>query len=182
MEDTSKGDVESREPHLDRGDRDHRGVGVPLAVDPVLLLLGAIELAIIINQGMTVFSGGKMIFIANLAIGAIQLGATVDYAILLTRALPGGTCEVAGHRETAMREALGGTGPSIITSASTMFAATIGLVFLSSVSTITDLTLLIARGAVVSFFVVMFLLPGLLVLAQPCSNGRAIGWPRIPRK
>ncbi|TDB38062.1 MAG: hypothetical protein D9V44_08445 [Actinobacteria bacterium] len=145
------------------------------------LLLGAIELAIILNQGMAIFSGGKMIFIANLAIGAIQLGATVDYAILLTGRYQEELSK-RRDREAAMREALGGSGPSIITSASTMFAATIGLVFLSSVSTVTDLTALIARGAVISFLVVMFLLPGVLVLAQPVLERTSLGWPRIPRK
>lgn len=180
MEDTSKGDVD-RVNLLSI-------IAIALIVAIVFrslvvpaLLLGAIELAIILNQGMTLMRGGEIIFIAILAIGAIQLGATVDYAIILT-----GRYEEElrrrGSREEAMREALGGTGPSIITSASTMFAATIGLVFLSSVSTITDLTLLIARGAIISFFVVVFLLPGLLVLAQPALERLSIGWPRLMRK
>ncbi|MBE0477304.1 MAG: MMPL family transporter, partial [Coriobacteriia bacterium] len=125
------------------------------------ILLGAIELAIYFNQGLAALGGGDVMFIAALAIGAIQLGATVDYAIVLTTRYEE---ELARHRdrETALREAVGGAGPSILVSASTMFAATIGLVFLSSVSTISDLTLLIARGAIVSFFVVMLLLPALL--------------------
>ena len=81
-----------------------------------------------------------------------------------------------------MREALGGAAPSILVSASTMFAATIGLVMLSSVSTVTDLTLLIARGAVISFTVVVFLLPAVLVAAQPVLERAGLGWPRLSRR
>ena len=81
-----------------------------------------------------------------------------------------------------MREALGGAAPSILVSAATMFAATIGLVFLSSVSIISDLTLLIARGAVISFFSVVLLLPPLLVVAQPVLERASVGWPKLSRK
>lgn len=151
-----------------------RSLAVPV------LLLATIQLAILFNQGLAAFGEADIIFIATLAIGAIQLGATVDYAIILTTRYEE---ELGRHgeRETAMREALGGAAPSILVSASTMFAATIGLVFLSSVSTITDLTLLIARGAVISFFSVVFLLPPLLVVAQPVLERAGLGWPRISR-
>ena len=146
-----------------------------------VLLLGSIELAILLNQGIAAFGSGEIIFIATLAIGAIQLGATVDYAVILTTRYEE-ELGLLGDREAAMREALGGAAPSILVSAATMFAATIGLVFLSSVSVISDLTLLIARGAVISFFTVVFLLPPLLVVAQPVLERASIGWPRIPRK
>jgi uncharacterized protein len=152
-----------------------RSLAVPV------LLLASIQLAILLNQGIAAMGENDVIFIATLAIGAIQLGATVDYAIILTTRYEEELGR-AGHREEAMREALGGTAPSILVSASTMFAATIGLVFLSSISTITDLTLLIARGAVISFAVVVFLLPSLLVVAQPVLERASIGWPKLPRK
>ena len=152
-----------------------RSIAVPV------LLLGSIQLAILLNQGIAALGANDVIFIATLAIGAIQLGATVDYAIILTTRYEEELGR-AGDRVEAMREALGGSAPSILVSASTMFAATIGLVFLSSVSTITDLTLLIARGAVISFVVVVFLLPSLLVAAQPLLERTSIGWPRLPRK
>lgn len=152
-----------------------RSVAVPV------VLLASIQLAILLNQGIAAMGANDVIFIATLAIGAIQLGATVDYAIILTARYEEelGRC---ADREEAMREALGGSAPSILVSASTMFAATIGLVFLSSVSTITDLTLLIARGAVISFAVVVFMLPSLLVFAQPVLQRAGIGWPKLPRK
>ncbi len=152
-----------------------RSLAVPV------VLLAAIQLAILFNQGIASFAAGDIIFIATLAIGAIQLGATVDYAIILTTRYEE-ELAARGDREEAMREALGGAAPSILVSASTMFAATIGLVFLSSVSTVTDLTLLIARGAVISFVVVVFLLPAVLVAAQPVLQRASFGWPKIPRK
>lgn len=146
-----------------------------------VMLLGTIELAIFANQAFAGFAGEDVIFIATLAIGAIQLGATVDYAILLTARYQE---ELAKHGapEAAMRATLDGAAPSILVSAATMFAATIGLVVLSSVSTITDLTLLIARGAVISFTVVVFLLPPVLVVAQPVLERTTIGWPRLRGK
>ncbi|MDF1542382.1 MAG: MMPL family transporter [Anaerosomatales bacterium] len=145
------------------------------------LLLASIELAILFNQGISAFATGDIIFIATLAIGAIQLGATVDYAVILTTRYEE-ELGLVRDREAAMREALGGAAPSILVSAATMFAATIGLVFLSSVSIISDLTLLIARGAIISFFSVVILLPPLLVVAQPVLERASIGWPRLPRK
>ncbi len=150
-----------------------------LAVPAVLL--AAIQLAILFNQGIASFGATDVIFIATLAIGAIQLGATVDYAIILTTRYEEELARVR-DREMAMREALGGAAPSILVSASTMFAATIGLVFLSRVDTITDLTLLVARGAVISFAVVVFLLPAVLVAAQPVLERVSLGWPRIARR
>lgn len=150
-----------------------------LAVPAVLL--AAIQLAILFNQGIASFAAEDIIFIATLAIGAIQLGATVDYAIILTTRYEEELTR-RGEREEAMREALGGAAPSILVSASTMFAATIGLVFLSSVDTISDLTLLIARGAVISFAAVVFLLPAVLVAAQPVLQRASLSWPKVSRK
>lgn len=180
LEDTSRGDV---------GRVNWISIAAVAAIVAVVfrslaipvLLLGSIQLAILFNQGLSAVGEGEIIFIATLAIGAIQLGATVDYAIILTTRYEE-ELGLKGDRESAMREALGGAAPSILVSASTMFAATIGLVFLSSVSTITDLTLLIARGAVISFFVVVFLLPPLLVVAQPVLERASIGWPKVSRK
>ncbi len=146
-----------------------------------LVLLGVIQLAILFNEGVSGWMGTEIQFIAILAIGAIQLGATVDYAIVLTTRYEEELGK-RGDRESAMREALGGAAPSILTSAATMFAATIGIVFLSSVTTITDLTMLIARGAVISFFVVVFLLPPLLVVGQPIYERTGLGWPKALKR
>jgi len=149
-----------------------RSLSVPI------ILLAVIQLAILFNQGFSAFAETDLIFIATLAIGAIQLGATVDYAIILTTRYEE---ELArqGDRVLAMSAALGGAGPSILVSASTMFAATIGLVFLSSVSTISDLTMLIARGAVISFVAVVFFLPAVLVSAQRILKHASVSWPDV---
>ena len=146
-----------------------------------VVLLGVIQLAILFNQGISGLVGSEIQFIAMLAIGAIQLGATVDYAIILTTRYEEELVK-RGNREVAMREALGGSAPSILTSAATMFAATIGIVVLSSVTTLSDLTMLIARGAVISFFVVVFLLPPLLVIGQSVYERTGFGWPKISGK
>ena len=145
------------------------------------VLLAVIQLAILFNQGLSGIGGQPIQFIAILAIGAIQLGATVDYAIILTTRYEE-ELRKSGDREDAMRKALGGSAPSILTSAGTMFAATIGIVFLSSVTTISDLTMLIARGAIISFFVVVFLLPPLLVIGQPLYQWTSWGWPKASKK
>ncbi len=147
---------------------------------PVVLLAG-IELAIYANQAISGFLGGEVIFIAALAIGAIQLGATVDYAILLTSRFEEEMAK-QGRRLPAMRTALGESAQSILVSAGTMFAATIGMVFLSRIETITDLVALISRGAVISFVVVVFLLPAVLVAAQPVFEKAGLGWPRRMEK
>ena len=145
------------------------------------ILLGVIQLAILFNQGISGLLGSEIQFIALLAIGAIQLGATVDYAIILTTRYEEELGK-SGDREIAMREALGGSAPSILTSAATMLAATIGITFLSSITTISDLMMLIARGAVISFFVVVFLLPPLLVIGQSVYERTGFGWPKISGK
>ncbi|MBN1192987.1 MAG: MMPL family transporter [Coriobacteriia bacterium] len=148
-----------------------KSVAVPVA------LVGVIQLAILINQSFTVFGSGEMIFVASLAIGAIQLGATVDYAILITTRYEE-ELKRTGNRVEAITVAVHESSKSILVSASTMFAATIALAVMSSVGIISSLTMLIARGAIVSFIVVMLLLPAVLVVGQPLYERLSLGWPR----
>ena len=148
-----------------------KSVAVPVA------LLGVIQLAILLNQGVEAFSGGDLIFVSSLAIGAIQLGATVDYAILITTRYEEELARTPDRIEAitvAMRE----SSQSILVSASTMFAATIALAVMSSIGIISSLTMLIARGALISFVVVMVFLPAVLVVGQPLYERLSIGWPR----
>jgi len=142
-----------------------------------MVLLAAIELAIFFNQGVSGIMGDKVLFIAALAIGAIQLGATVDYAILLTSRFEE-EMRKTGDRSVSIRTALGESAQSILVSAGTMFAATIGMVFLSRIGTITDLAIMISRGAAISFAVVILLLPALLVVMQPVFEKTSLGWPK----
>ncbi len=146
-----------------------------------IVLVGLIQLAILMNQAFSGYAGTEIIFIASLAIGAIQLGATVDYAILLTTRYEEALAK-GGNPRQAVAKALGGGGQSILVSAGTMFAATLGMVLMSTLATISDLALLISRGALISFAVVVLLLPGVLVALQPLLERTSLGWPKARRK
>jgi hypothetical protein len=152
-----------------------KSITIPIA------LLAAIQLAILTNQSFEAFSSGDLIFVASLAIGAIQLGATVDYAILITTRYEEELARTR-NRVEAITVAVGESGQSILVSAATMFAATIALAVLSSVGIISSLTMLIARGALVSFFVVIIFLPAILVVCQPIFERTSLGWPRHTTK
>ena len=116
-----------------------------------------------INMGIPAYTGSKIPFIASIVIGTIQLGATVDYAILMTnryqleRTLGKDKCESA---TVALSTSL----PSVITSALGFFAATIGVGIYSDVDLIGALCLLMARGALISMAIVLLLLPTLYVV------------------
>lgn len=142
-----------------------------------VVLLGVIQLAILLNQSFEALSSGDLIFVASLAIGAIQLGATVDYAILITTRYEEELTRTRDRVE-AITVAVGESSQSILVSAATMFAATIALAVMSSVGIISSLTMLIARGAIVSFFVVIVFLPAALVVGQPLYERLSLGWPR----
>jgi hypothetical protein len=129
---------------------------------PVILVM-VIELAIYINLGLCWYTGTVESFIASVVIGTIQLGATVDYAILMTNRYK--RERLAGNdKRTAARTALEKSIPSIITSALGFFAATIGVGIYSDVDLISSLCLLMARGAIVSMFAVIFFLPSMYMI------------------
>lgn len=148
-----------------------KSISVPVA------LVACIQLAILINQGFEAFGSGEMIFVAPLAIGAIQLGATVDYAILVTTRYEEELIRTKDRLE-AIKVAVSESSQAILVSAGTMFAATIALAIMSSVGIISSLTMLIARGALVSFAVVTIILPAVLVVGQPLYERLSIGWPK----
>ena len=129
---------------------------------PVILVL-VIELAIYINLGISGFTGEALPFVASIVIGTIQLGATVDYAILMTERYlherDGGK-----EKEEATVTALSTSIPSILTSALGFFAATIGVGLYSDVDMIGSLCRLMARGALISMAAVLFLLPSFFLL------------------
>jgi predicted RND superfamily exporter protein len=129
---------------------------------PAILVL-VIELAIYINMGISYYTGTTLPFIASVVIGTIQLGATVDYAILMTnrylRERKGGMDKIQ-----AATVALEISMPSIITSALGFFAATVGVGIYSDIDLVSSLCLLMARGALVSMGIVLFLLPALYIL------------------
>lgn len=128
-----------------------------------IILVAVIEFAIFINLGIPAFTGTKLPFIAGIVIGTIQLGATVDYAILMTtkyrKARYNGV-----EKQEAITSALGASMQSVIVSALSFFAATFGVGLYSNVDMIASLCSLMARGAIISMFVVIFILPSMFMI------------------
>lgn len=129
------------------------------------ILISVIELAIFINLGIPHYMGQEIIFIAPICISTIQLGATVDYAILMTTRYK--TERAAGlEKKDAIDIALGTSIPSIIVSGMGLFAATFGVALYSRIDIISSICMLLARGAVISMLMVIFILPALLMLCD----------------
>ena len=131
---------------------------------PVLLVC-VIEFAIFINMGIPYYTDTVLPFIASIVIGTIQLGSTVDYAILMTNKYKGNRLQGMDRNE-AVSVALSQSMSSIIVSAMSFFAATIGVGLYSKIDMIGALCTLMGRGALISMFVVILLLPAVLKLAD----------------
>ena len=140
-----------------------------------VVLVAAIEFAIFINMGLPYYLGPTIPFIASVVIGTIQLGATVDYAILMTTRYKRERFAGATKKE-AITTALSTSIPSIIVSALGFFAATFGVGLISSVDMIGSLCSLMARGAIVSMIVVIFVLPSLFVLLDKIIIHTSMGF------
>lgn len=128
-----------------------------------IILVAVIELAIFINMGIPYYTGTELPFIASICISTIQLGATVDYAILMTTRYKRERCEGKSKHE-AVKIAHSTSMPSIMVSALGFFAATFGVGMYSDIDIISSLCDLMARGAIVSMLVVMFILPSMFML------------------
>lgn len=128
-----------------------------------VILVSVIELAIMINLGISYFTGTELPFIASVVIGTIQLGATVDYAILMTTRYQTERNNGKDKKE-AVGIALGTSVKSIITSALGFFAATVGVAVYSEIGMISSLCMLLARGALISMVVVITVLPSMFML------------------
>lgn len=141
---------------------------------PVLLVL-AIEFAIFINMGIPYYTGTVIPFVASIVIGTIQLGATVDYAILLTSRFRE---EIRNgyEKKEAMRIAVQESAKSIVTSGLTFFGATGGVALVSDMALIKSLCFLMARGAIISMMVIIFVLPALLLVSEGVINKTTKGW------
>lgn len=131
---------------------------------PIILVL-AIECAIFVNLGIPYYTGTIEPFIASIVLGTIQLGATVDYAILLTSRFKEERSN-GYNKFQAMERSIEGSAPSILTSALTFFGATIGVGLLSKLEMISSLCSLMSRGAIVSMFIIIFILPAILLLFE----------------
>ena len=140
-----------------------------------IILVSAIEFAIFVNMGIPYFTHTQIPFIASVVIGTIQLGATVDYAILMTTRYKKERSQGAAKKE-AIQIALSTSIPSIIVSALGFFAATFGVGCIASVDMIGSLCTLMARGAIISMFVVIFILPSLFVLCDKLIINTSLGF------
>ncbi len=129
------------------------------------ILISVIELAIFINLGLPHYMGQSLPFIAPICISTIQLGATVDYAILMTTRYKAERIN-GSDKYNAVKTALAASIPSIIVSGMGLFAATFGVAMYSNIDIISSMCMLMARGAVVSMLCVIFILPALLTLCD----------------
>lgn len=129
------------------------------------ILIAVIELAIFINLGLPHYLGQSLPFIAPICISTIQLGATVDYAILMTTRYKSERKKGADKR-AAVNTALTASIPSILVSGLGLFAATFGVAVYSDIDIISSMCMLMARGAIVSMLCVIFFLPALLLLCD----------------
>lgn len=140
-----------------------------------LILVAVIELSIFINLGLAHLTGTSLPFIAPICISTIQLGATVDYAILMTTRYKQERYEGRDKRE-AVTNALKVSIPSIIVSAMGLFSATFGVALYSDVDIISSLCDLMARGAIVSMFAVILFLPAMFMLFAKVICVTSIGF------
>ncbi len=141
---------------------------------PVLLVL-SIESAIFINMGIPYFTGTQLPFIASIVIGTVQLGATVDYAILMATRFREERQRGLTPREAA-QVACQHCSQSILSSGLTFFAATVGVAAISRMELLKSICLLISRGALISMFVIIVILPCLLQLLDPLIRHTTFRW------
>ena len=140
-----------------------------------LILVAVIELAIFINLGLPHYLGENLPFIAPICISTIQLGATVDYAILMTTRYKKER-SLGNDKKTAVATALETSIPSIIVSAMGLFAATVGVAIYSDVDMIGSLCALMARGAIISMFCVILILPAMFMLFDKFIGVTTLGF------
>ena len=145
------------------------------------ILIAVIELATFINLGLPHYMGQSLPFIAPICISTIQLGATVDYAILMTTRYKAERIGGADKLE-AVRTALTTSIPSIIVSGMGLFAATFGVAVYSDIDIISSMCMLMARGAVISMVCVIFILPALLLLCDALIRHTTLGMNSIDTK
>ncbi len=145
------------------------------------ILISVIEFAIFINLGLPHYLGQSLPFIAPICISTIQLGATVDYAILMTTRYK--TERLLGQEKRgAVSCALSTSISSILVSGMGLFAATFGVAVYSDIDIIRSMCMLMARGAIVSMLCVIFILPALLMLCDPLICATTVGMNKLKRK
>ena len=140
-----------------------------------IILVAVIEFAIFVNMGIPGFTGTKLPFIASIVIGTIQLGATVDYAILMTTKYRKNRY-TGMEKQPAITKALHDSTMSIIVSALCFFAATFGVGLYSNIDMISSICILLARGAIISMFVVILVLPSMFMIFDRVICATSVGF------
>lgn len=147
-----------------------------------VVLVAVIEFAIFVNMGLPHYTGTVIPFIASIVIGTIQLGATVDYAILMTTKYKENRTRYGLERQPAVAKALKGSMQSVFVSALGFFSATFGVGMYSDIAMISSLCILMSRGALISMFVVIFVLPSMLMIFDRVICATTAGMKRKERK
>ncbi|WP_025642513.1 efflux RND transporter permease subunit [Schnuerera ultunensis] len=142
-----------------------------------IILVFVIQLGIWINLAIPYFQGTSLNFIAFIIIGAIQLGATVDYAILYTSRFKE-NLEILPNKEKAAIKTIEDTGRPILTSALILFTGTLSVYLITSMRNAAELTLLIGRGAIISLILVLVALPSILIVCNGLIGKTTINWPK----
>ena len=148
-----------------------------------VILVAAIEFAIFVNMGIPYYTGTTIPFISSVVIGTIQLGATVDYAILMTNNYKG--ARMAGlEKKEAVQRAVASSAQSIVVSALSFFASTFGVGVYSNIDMISSLCILMARGALISMVVVIFVLPAMYMVFDKviCATSAGFGVKKKEKK
>ena len=140
-----------------------------------IILVAVIQFAIFVNMGIPGFTGTKLPFIASIVIGTIQLGATVDYAILMTTKYRKNRY-TGMEKQPAITKALHDSTMSIIVSALCFFAATFGVGLYSNIDMISSICILLARGAIISMFVVILVLPSMFMIFDRVICATSVGF------
>ena len=146
-----------------------------------IILVFIIELGIWINLAIPYMQGKVLNFISFIIIGAIQLGATVDYAILFTSRY-WENLEKINDKNKAAIETIVDTGRPIFTSALILFTGTFSVYLITSMTNAKELTLLIGRGAIISLILVLMVLPSLLIIFHKLIRISTINWPKINKR
>jgi len=147
-----------------------------------VVLVAMIETAIILNQGISYFSGATVAFVIPTIVSTVQLGATVDYAILMASRFQEELRAGLDRKEAAMAAA-NSSDHSIITSALVMIAATMGVVAVCRIDIVNSMCFMLARGALISAIVSIFVVPAALCVFEPVFNKTSLHWkPRQGKK
>lgn len=144
-----------------------------------IILVAAIELAIFINQGIPYFTGTVIPFVSPTVIGCVQLGATVDYAILMATRFRE-ELQAGKDRKEAIHIAATASDPSIVTSSLVLFCATMGVGTISEIEIISSICMMLARGALISAIVSMFIMPPVLCVCEPLFQKTSLHWRTAP--